>query len=995
MPSGAHRAGAAEAAHAHIGAILSRTDAVAFRWRNAPGWPVDFVSDNVRRWGLDPEALMRGDPLFAELVHPHDLPRVAVEVERHAQLDDDYFRQEYRVRGGAGIWRWVEDHTWVERGSDGEVLSFNGVLVDVTERKLAELALEVAAGTIPSMLDSGSLDSLVNAGLARIGQGMAADRVYLFEFHEQAGSTVTLASQRYEWCAEGIAPQIDNPDLQRIPFSEIYPRWLGLLQTDGAVRSRVRDMPPVERALLEPQDIRSLLVVPVNLHGRLWGFLGFDAVRMERSWTDADERVLRLTSAALAAAIEHDRMVEVLRLGEERQRLALDAAEAGSWEWHPGHASVWSERQFEILGLDPARTPASFEAWMQCVLPEDRDWVIGEFEAARLGRRPFTIEYRVCGADGRVRWVQSIAKARPYEGGRETGMVGIMLDIDARKQAEERLRLSAAVIDSTRDGVVVTGLDARIIAVNRAYCEITGYSESELLGQNPRILQSGRHDDRFYAEMWAALTCKGHWQGEIWSRRKNGEVYPEWLTISAVRDEVGRVRHYVGVVTDVSRLKQTEAELARLAHYDPLTGLPNRLLAQSRLEHAVERCEYEGRKLALLMVDIDHFKTINDSLGHEVGDELLRAIADRLRGAIAGSSTVARLGGDEFLLIAEDVQGVRDAEVLAHSVLESLRGPFELSAEQEIFVAASIGISLYPEDGIVAGDLVRSADAALFRAKELGRNTFHFFTASLVDAASERLALESRLRQSLKRGEFVVHYQPILRCEDRGIEAVEALLRWQPPGEAEVLPGRFIGLAEDTGLIGPLGDWVLETACRQVQRWRRMGASHLRLAVNLSQRQLQRPEFSDHVISILADSGLDPDALELEITESMLMEKASLVIGTLHTLRALGVRVSIDDFGTGYSSLAHLKRLPLDTLKIDRSFVADISRHQGGAEIASAIIALGHQLHLEVLAEGVETEAQLAFLCERGCDQFQGFLVSPAVPPIELARRFLAAPGLD
>ncbi len=989
MSSGAPRPGQGVGAHERIGEILLRTDAVAFRWRNAPGWPVDFVSDNVRRWGLDPARLMRGEPPFAQLVHPCDLARVAAEVERHSQQWDPYFRQEYRLRDGEGGWRWVEDHTWVERGTDGQVLSFNGVLVDVTERKLSELALEVAAGTIPSLLDSGSLDALVDAGLARIGQGMAADRAYLFEFHEDSEAGATLASQRYEWCAEGISPQIDNPDLQGIPFSHIYPRWLGLLHADSAVRSRVADMPPMERALLEAQDIRSLLVVPVNLRGRLWGFLGFDAVRTERAWSNADERVLRLTAAALAAAIEQDRMVEALRLGEERQRLALDAAEAGSWEWRPGRPSVWSDRHFQMLGLDPAETEPSFEAWLASVHADDRDWIAREVEAARQAQRAFTIEYRVERPDGSVRWMQSIGKPRCYEGGREIGMVGIVLDIDTRKQAEERLRLSAAVIDSTRDGVVVTGLDAGIIAVNRAYCEITGYAEAELLGQNPRILQSGRHDDRFYAAMWEALVREGHWQGEIWSRRKNGEVYPEWLTISAVRDEAGRVRHYVGVVTDVSRLKQTEAELARLAHYDPLTGLPNRLLAQSRLEHAVERCEYEDRRLALLMVDIDHFKTINDSLGHEIGDELLRAIGDRLRGAIAGTSTVARLGGDEFLLITEDVQGVRDAEVLAHTVLESLRAPFELNPGQEMFVAASIGISLYPEDGLNAGDLVRSADAALFRAKELGRNTFHFFTASLVDAASERLELESRLRQGLKRGEFLVHYQPILRCDDGGIEAVEALLRWQPPGESQVLPGRFIGLAEDTGLIGPLGDWVLETACRQVQRWRRMGAGNLRLAVNLSQRQLHQPEFGDRVMRILADSGLDPDALELEITESMLMEKASLVIGTLHTLRALGVRVSIDDFGTGYSSLAHLKRLPLDTLKIDRSFVADIPRHQGGAEIAAAIIALGHQLHLEVLAEGVETEEQLAFLRERGCDQFQGFLVSPAVPPEELAQRFL------
>lgn len=972
---------------AALGEILLRTEAVAFRWIAAAGWPVAMVSDNVRRWGFDPRALERGEPPFADLMHPEDLPRVAAEVDRHATLGRDRFRQEYRLRKGQSDWRWVEDHTWIERGPDGAPVAYNGVLLDVTERKHAELGLELAASTVPALLESEPLSPLIQRVLERLGLGMGADRVYIFEMHGPAQSL--LASQRFEWCQAGIEAQLANPDLQDLPFAALFPRWLQLLRADRAVAGAVADFPMEERALLQAQQIQSLIVVPVSLRGRLWGFVGFDAVACVRHWSSAEERVLRLTAAALGAAIEQERMVETLRESEQRNRLALESAGAGTWEWRPGRPSVWSAEYYRILGLDPDLHPPAYERWLKSVHPDDRAWVDAAVARAQESGAPLSIEYRIQTPDLRSRWVQSVGRQRLDADGRIDGRIGILLDIDARKQAEERLRLSAAVIDSTRDGVVVTDLNAGIIAVNRAYCEITGYDEADLLGNNPRMLQSGRHDDRFFRDMWDSVRETGHWQGEIWSRRRNGEVFPEWLTISVVRDESGRPRHYVGVVTDISRLKQTEAELAKLAHYDPLTGLPNRLLAQSRLDYAIERAEHDDRRLALLFVDMDRFKTVNDSLGHQVGDELLCAVGARFRKAVGVADTVARLGGDEFLVIVEDVGNARAAADVARDLLDCLSAPFLLPSGHEVFADASVGISLFPEDGSTSIDLVRSADAALYRAKDLGRNTFHFYTPSLVDAASDRLELEGRLRRALARDEFVVHYQPLLECETSAIIGVEALVRWQPAGEPLVYPARFIALAEETGLIGALGDWVLETACRQVQRWRRGGNPDLRLSVNLSARQLRQPEFPDRVTRILSDTGLDPDALELEITESMLMEHGSMVIGTLHALRSLGVRVAIDDFGTGYSSLAYLKRLPLDTLKIDRSFVADIPSHEGGAEIAAAIIALAHTLHLDVLAEGVENEAQLGFLKAHGCDYFQGFLISPGVTADELSARFL------
>ncbi len=972
---------------AALGDILQHTEAVGFRWLAAPGWPVQLVSDNVRRWGLDPEALQRGEPLFSELIHPDDLLRVSAEVQRHSSLGRSRFHQEYRLRKGEDEWRWVEDHTWVERDDDGEPRAYVGVLLDVTERKRVELALELAATAVPGLLTAEPLPDRILNVLKCLGEGLGADRVYIFETYVRDGAV--LASQRFEWCRPGIAPQQDNPELQDVEVERLYPRWLSRLRADQSINGAVSGFPESERDLLKQQQILSLIAVPVNLRGCLWGFLGLDAVRSERQWSPAEERVLRLTAAALGAAIEQQRNVEALLDSEQRNRMALEGANAGAWEWNPDTRSIWSDQQYRLLGLDPATDSASHELWMSMVHPQDRAWVDAEIRHAYAKGSALAIEYRVVKDDAAPRWVATIGRPRQGADNRIDGLVGILLDIDGRKQAEERLRLSAAVIDSTHDGVVVTDLEGKIIAVNRAYCEITGYSEQQLLGQNPRMLQSGRHDPEFYQSMWGELLGTGHWQGEIWSRRCGGEVHPEWLTISVVRDESGRPQQYVGVVTDITRLKQTEADLAKLAHFDPLTGLPNRLLAQSRLEYAIERAEQDGRRLALLFIDMDRFKNVNDSLGHQVGDELLCAVGERFRRASKLSDTVARLGGDEFLAIVENVGTARSAGNVASDLLNCLSEPFHLPSGHEVFANASIGISLYPEDGTTATDLVRCADAALYGAKDLGRNTFHFYTPGLIAAASDRLELEGRLRHALTRGEFVVHYQPLLDCQSGAVMGVEALVRWQPPGQPMILPGRFIGLAEETGLIGALGDWVMETACRQVQRWRRSCAPDLRLAVNLSARQLRQLEFPDRLTRVLSDTGLDPDALELEVTESMLMEHGNMVLGTLHALRSLGVRVAIDDFGTGYSSLAYLKRLPLDTLKIDRSFVADIPAHVGGAEIASAIIGLAHTLHLDVLAEGVENVEQLNFLRAQGCDFFQGFLISEALSADELARRFL------
>jgi diguanylate cyclase (GGDEF)-like protein len=484
--------------------------------------------------------------------------------------------------------------------------------------------------------------------------------------------------------------------------------------------------------------------------------------------------------------------------------------------------------------------------------------------------------------------------------------------------------------------------------------------------------------------MLAQLREAGHWQGEMWIRDKAGGVHPEWTTVNAVRDEQGRVRHYVALFTDVSRLKQTEERLQRLAHYDPLTDLPNRLLAQSRLDHLLKRAESEDYRLAVLFIDLDGFKTVNDSLGHALGDKLLVGIAQRFDAQLGERHTLARLGGDEFLLIIEAIESPAEAALVAQNLLQVFDEPFELAGVHEVYASASVGVALYPSDGRESGELIRNADAAMYQAKANGRSTYQFYTAELTRSANERLALHGQLRRALVNGEFALHYQPLMRVCDGTVIGVEALLRWYPPGEAMVLPGRFIAVTEETGLILPLGDWVLRTACRQMKQWQASGLTGLRLAVNLSARQLQQPGVVWQLQDVLEETGLDAATLELELTESSLMEGGDQAVDTLLALRALGVTLAIDDFGTGYSSLAYLKRFPVHTLKIDRSFVEDLSAVSSEAEIAAAIIALSRSLRLDVLAEGVERIEQLDFLKRHGCNYFQGFLISQPLPADEM-----------
>jgi len=559
---------------------------------------------------------------------------------------------------------------------------------------------------------------------------------------------------------------------------------------------------------------------------------------------------------------------------------------------------------------------------------------------------------------------------------------GFITDITRHKQTEVELRIAATAFE-LQDAMLVTDASNVILKVNQAFTRITGYSAQEVIGKNPNLLSSGLHNKAFYDAMWESITRTDAWQGEIWNKRKNGEIFPEWLIITAVKepDEKNKqINNYVASFSDISSRKAAEEEIKQLAFYDPLTQMPNRRLLHERLKHDIEIDRRESKRMALLMLDLDRFKAVNDNWGHLAGDELLQQVAIRIAARLRDVDMVARLGGDEFVVLLEDIVHPEDAARVATEIISVLSKPFQLTQCSDVQIGASIGISLYPEHGADYEMLMDHADAALYQAKGQGRGCYAYFSEDQTLAARERMALETRLRRAIDQAELRVFYQPQVDIASGRIVGAEALVRWQDPQQGLRLPLNFIPVAEETGLILGIGAWVLHETCRQGRQWLDAGLPPLSLSVNISAQQFQRSDISALVATALDETGFPAAYLELEMTENGLSGSQNKVMALLNKLHAQGIRLAIDDFGTGFSSLACLKHFPLDVLKIDKSFIDDISCLSDDMEIAATIIAMGHILGFKVLAEGVETPEQLAFLQEKSCDLYQGYIKSPPVP---------------
>ncbi|SCA55511.1 conserved hypothetical protein [Candidatus Terasakiella magnetica] len=583
-------------------------------------------------------------------------------------------------------------------------------------------------------------------------------------------------------------------------------------------------------------------------------------------------------------------------------------------------------------------------------------------------------ELAVQRSDGEHHILSHKARYRNAEG--ESGIVGAVVDITERKLYENELRLAQTVFETTSEAIIVTDLQNGIQAVNPSFTRVTGYSEEEVIGKDPGFLSSGRQDKEFYHNMWMQLCEKGRWQGEIWNRRKNGDLYAEWLSISAVHDETGKITQYVAVFSDITKRKKAEELIRHQANFDALTNLPNRNLFLDRLSRSMVRAKRNGTQVALMFLDLDRFKSVNDTLGHNIGDALLQETAQRLLGCVRETDTVSRLGGDEFTVIIPDIKHTYDIEKVSMKVLHELSQTFSIEGH-DIFLSASVGITVYPDDGVELEALMRNADTAMYQAKEAGRNSFRFFTPEMNAKAHEQMILERDLRQAIEHKEFCVHYQPVIEVTTGQVTSCEALVRWNHPQKGLTAPGYFISAAEETGLIDEIGTQVLEEVCKQIHQWKKVPEMKaVRVAVNLSPHQLRNENLVQDLQTMMTKHGVEAGQLSLEITETLVMQDPQGTAVLLDEIRKLGIKIYLDDFGTGYSSLNYLKRFSFDVLKVDRSFIMDVHENEGDAALVEAIIVMAHKLGIKVVAEGVETIEQQKFIIEQKCDLIQGFYYS-------------------
>ncbi len=643
-------------------------------------------------------------------------------------------------------------------------------------------------------------------------------------------------------------------------------------------------------------------------------------------------------------------------------------------EFNPEAERVYGSRREEVLGKD----------YFELFLPRDL-WkkVEDDLRMVMSGKETRGFENSIRAADGSKRvMIWNVSRLADPQG-RVIGVVTIGQDVTASRQAQEEMHKLSRAVQQTADSIMITDRDGVIEYVNQAFEDTTGYARSEAVGKKPNIVKSGRHDDGFYQRLWKTILNGEVYRGVLTNRKKNGELYYEEKTITPLKDERGNITHFISTGKDITERMQTQERLHYLAHHDVLTGLSNRALFLERLDHALTRARWTNRPLAVLFLDLDRFKNINDTLGHDIGDGALRVAAQRLTDAVREGDTVARLGGDEFTVLLEDLANSNDVPSVAQKILDALSRPFEVEG-REFVITTSIGISLYPSDGDDSLKLLRNADNAMYRAKEQGRNKFQFYSSEMGARALEKFMLESNLRYALERQEFLLYYQPQVNLATGKVTGVEALLRWRHPELGLVSPAQFIPVAEETGLMKKIDEWVLHTACQQAQAWRAVGIGPITMSANLSGAAFSERNLAEIVSRAMGESCLAPEQLELEITENNIMQDAESTVRMLGNLKRMGVRLAVDDFGTGYSSLSYLKRFPIDTLKIDQSFVQDVTDDEDDASLVKAIIVMGHALQLNVIAEGVETPEQLAFLRQHGCDGMQGYFFSRPLPAEEI-----------
>lgn len=921
-------------------------------------------SDEIYRiFGVEPGEFAATYDAFLNAVHPDDRNDVvqAVDAALHERTP---YSIDHRIVRPNGEVRIVHEQGEVVFDDAGKPVRMFGTVQDVTEHKLAEAALqheirerrniESAIEEVVEAVSSTTGDEFFRSLVKRLTETLGVE----FAFIAQLADKTRDVMETVAVCARGRIVDNFRYSLSGTPCRSVMDKNACFYPQN------VQDIFP-EDGMLSDMGIQSYLGIPLfNTAGSPLGLVAvLNTAPMENR--QPAEAMLHIYAARIAAELQHkkaqEEIYDLVKFPDENPSPVLRVGGDGVLLYaNPGSRPILEFLGCRLGDVVPEELGSLCRRAMESGEVEDVDMPCGE------------VTYSILLAPSC-----------------ESGYVNLYArDITERLRADAQMRKLSRALEQSADSVMITDPEGVVEYINPAFTEVTGYGRDVIIGHKPDLLNSGHHEEEFYQRLWRTIKRGEVFQDVFINRRKDGSLYYEEKTITPLKDAGGEVTSFVSNGKDITERMQAEERLHRLAYHDVLTELPNRALFQERLDHALKRRYPGGEKLALIFLDLDHFKNINDTLGHDIGDSLLQALPERLAGCVRRGDTIARFGGDEFAILLEDVDTDDSVSHIALKILQSLSDPFVVDTH-ELFITGSIGIGLYPDDSEDANTLLKHADAAMYRAKDMGRNTYQFYSKDMSVRAFERLSLETSLRHAMEREQFELYYQPQVDMGTGEIIGAEALIRWHHPDMGMVSPMKFIPLLEETGLIVPVGEWILRTACIQASEWQTQGRQSYRVSVNLSGRQFHNEQLSDSVKAALDESGLDPGLLELEITESVLMQHDRTSMANLRALMDMGVRLAIDDFGTGYSSLSYLKRFPVDTLKIDRSFVHDLSDDPDDATIVSAIVVMAHSLNLHVVAEGVETNEQLLFLQQCDCDAIQGYLCSVPLPAEDLTQLLL------